>query len=43
MNIDTLDFIYKAFIATMFILVAYGTYLNISDYRSITKWEKENK
>lgn len=42
MNIDTMDAIYKGFIAFMTILVGYGTYLNIQDYRSITKWEKEN-
>lgn len=43
MDINTLDFIYKAFITVMVIMVGYGTYLNIQDYRSITKWEKENK
>lgn len=42
MHIDTLDLIYKLFIGGMVVLVAIGTYLNISEYRSITKWEKEN-
>jgi hypothetical protein len=43
MNIDTLDFMYKAFIAVMFILVGYGSWLMYQDERSISKFNKENK
>ena len=43
MNIDTLDFIYKAFIAVMFMLVGYGSWLMYQDEKAISKWEKKNK
>lgn len=42
MDITTLELIYKAVIGGTVLFALYGIYINISDYRSITKWEKEN-
>jgi len=42
MTIELLQFIYKALIASTFILVGYGLYTMYRDERSLSQWHKEN-
>ena len=43
MTIETLDFIYKAIIASTFVLVGYGFYTIYNDEISLSKSEKAGK